>query len=60
MVDVNELVTGDYFMVYKPTNITGGAPILYCVKAYESDLMVSIVVLPRIRIRSGIFFHAWG
>ena len=21
----NELVNGDYFMVYKPTNITGGA-----------------------------------
>ena len=32
----------------------------YSVKAYDSDLMVSIVVLPRIRIRSGIFFHAWG
>ena len=22
----NELVNGGYFMVYKPTNITGGAP----------------------------------
>ena len=33
----NELVHGDYFMVYKPTNITGG-PILYP--------LVNVYILP--------------
>ena len=41
----NELVTGDYFMVYKPTNITGGAhpvfmPFFPCFSSSNGKLSV--------------------
>jgi hypothetical protein len=40
----NELVNGDYFMVYKPTNITGG-PILYANNNIYNVIPIGSMVL---------------